>query len=459
METVAGSSLDSLDPKWAWEAFVPSRQQPWTLDLAAHLHRRAGFAATWGELQQSLKQGPAETLDRLLAGGPEVGSFYEQAEAGLRPLIATGSVEHLPAWWLHTMLHTPHPLQEKITLFWHGHFATSAAKITDPQLMYRQNTLLRKHALGHFGPLVRDAAKDPAMLMWLDAAVNHKARPNENFAREVMELFCLGIGNYTERDIKEAARAFTGWELRQGRFLFNAAQHDRGEKTVLGRTGKFNGDDVLAILWEQPATARFLVRKLYRYLISEAVDAPPVLIDPLAEQYRTRDYDTAWLVRTMLASNLFYSSHAVRQRIKSPVEFALGLLRALEGNVNMYALADDLRQLGQGVFYPPNVKGWDGGQEWINSASLLARANLVWALASGTDGRLKRRLPLVEVAKKHAGKDARQQTQWLLDLLISGPVPAEVQVQLAAAGGAGDEQGRLARLVQAIATLPEYQLA
>jgi hypothetical protein len=452
--------MESLDPPWAWSAYEPSKQQPWTLELAAHLHRRAGFAARWEELQQTFEQGPQATLHRLLEGGPEADSFYAQAEAGLRPLIATGNVEHLPAWWLHTMLHTPHPLKEKLTLFWHGHFATSAAKVTDPQLMYRQNALLRKHALGKFGPLVREISKDPAMLLWLDAAVNHKARPNENFAREVMELFCLGLGAYTERDIKEAARALTGWELRQGRFVFNAAQHDRGEKTVLGRTGKFNGDDLLDILLEQPAAARFLVRKLYRYLVSEAAEAPDQLIEPLAEQYARREFDTGWLVKTILGSNLFFSAHTVRQRIKSPVEFGIGLLRSLEGSANMYALADDLRGLGQGVFYPPNVKGWDGGQEWINSASLLARANLVWGLASGTEGRFKRPLPLVELARKHAGQDKRRRVQWLIDLLISSPLPDAVQVQLAsvAADEAGDEQARLARAVQAIATLPEYQL-
>jgi hypothetical protein len=163
----------------------------------------------------------------------------------------------------------------------------------------------------------------------------------------------------------------------------------------------------------------------------------------------------------MLGSKLFFSAHAVRQRIKSPVELGIGLLRSLEGSVNMYALADELRGLGQGVFYPPNVKGWDGGQEWINSASLLARANLVWGLASGTEGRFKRRLPLVELAGKHARGDRQRQTQWLVDVLISGPLPEEVQVQLAsvAADGSGDEQARLARLVQAIATLPEFQLA
>lgn len=452
--------LESVDPAWAWARYEPSNEQPWNVEWAAHLYRRGAFAANWEQLQQAVKEGPAATLDRLLEGGPETESFQQQAEAGLKPLIATGNVDHLPAWWLHVMTLSPHPLRERIALFWHGHFATSAAKVTDPQLMWRQNVLFRKHALGQFGPLVREASKDPAMLQWLDAATNHKARPNENFAREVMELFCLGIGNYTERDIKEAARAFTGWELRQGRFFFNSSQHDVGEKQVLGQTGKFQGDDILGILLQQPATGRFLVRKLFRYLVSETADPPDALLEPLATEYRRRDYDTAWLVRSMLGSNLFFSPHALRQRIKSPVDLGVGLLRALGGTVNMYALAEDLRQLGQGVFFPPNVKGWDGGQEWINTASLLARANLVWALASESDGRFKRRLPLAQQIKKHAPGDARQQAQWLVDLLISGPLPAEVQVQLASVAGdkSGDDALRLARLLQAIATLPEFQV-
>ena len=457
----SGDSLQDVDPAWAWAAFEPGPSQPWRLELAAHLLRRAGFGGTFEQLSAAVDRGPKETLQRLLTGGEASEAFYREADTVIRPLLASGNLEHLPAWWLHTMLHSPHPLKEKLTLFWHGHFATSAAKVMDVDLMYRQHTLLRKHALSEFGPLLVEAAKDPAMLLWLDSTTNHKARPNENFAREVMELFCLGLGNYSERDIKEAARAFTGWELRNKRFFLNRAQHDTGQKTVLGRSGDFDGEQVLAILLEQPAAARFLVGKLFRYFVSETADPPEALLEPLAREYRQRQYDTGWLVATMLGSNLFYSPLALRQRIKSPVELVIGLLRTVDGAANMYVLAEELRNLGQGVFYPPNVKGWDGGVEWINSASLLARANLLWALIGGSSGRLNSKVPLSEVASQAERPGAAANVQWWADLLLGSPLPEAVQVQLTAvaAEASGDQRLRLARLVHGMVTLPEFQLA
>lgn len=457
--------LDRVEPGWAWAAFEPGGERPWSRELSAHLLRRAGFGPNWAEIEQALAAGPAAAVDGLLAGGPASPSFYEETESTFRPLIASGNLQHLPAAWLYVMLRTPHPLREKMTLFWHGHFATSAAKVTNAGMMYQQNTLLRRHALGPFRPLLEEAAKDPAMLIWLDSATNHKAHPNENFAREVMELFSLGLGHYTEHDIKEAARAFTGWEVRRERFWFNPSQHDKSVKTVLGRSGDWTGDDVIGILLEQPAAAQFIVRKLFRYLISDIAEPPDALIEPLAAGYRDRQYDTIWLLRTLLGSNLFYSPHSVGQKVKSPVEFAVGLLRSLEGTANTYSLADDLRQLGQGIYYPPNVKGWDGGKEWVNAASLLTRANLAWSLVSGTDGRYERKVPLVDVVNRNApaaGNNAAQSARWLADLLIAAPLPEAVYVQLAAVAGdagQGDAHLRLARVVHAIATLPEFQIA
>ena len=451
--------LQDLDPAWAWAPYEPSAEAPWNLARAAHLYRRAGFGATWNELQQALEVGHPATLERLLAGGEGQQEFYQQAAATAQALLGTDNAENLPAWWLHVMLHTPHPLQEKLALFWHGHFATSAAKVTQTRSMLDQNRLLRQHALGSFRPLVGAMAKDPAMLLWLDSATNRKSKPNENFAREVMELFCLGLGAYTEDDIKQAARCFTGWEVRYNRFRFNRYQHDPGSKTLLGQTGNFKGEDVIRILLEQPAAGRFLAGKLFRYLVNESEPPGPALLEPLAAGYQQRDYDTAWLVRTMLGSNLFSSRHAISQRVKSPVELGVGLLRALEGNTNLYALADDLQKLGQGVFFPPNVKGWDGGTEWINSSTLLSRVNLVWAVVSGSDGRYGRKINLDTLAEKHAQRDAASAVRWLADLLLGGPLPEEVYVRLtAAAGQNGDPHVRLARVVQGIAALPEFQL-
>jgi uncharacterized protein (DUF1800 family) len=451
--------LVSIDPAWAWALYRPEADNPWNRELAAHLYRRAAFAATWTQLEEAISTGCQATVDRLMAGGADTGSFYSDAARLADSLLGSNNPQQLSAWWLYVMLHSPHPLRERMTLFWHGHFATSAAKVTDVKMMYAQNGLLRKYALGRFGPMLDEASKDPAMLVWLDSTTNHKAHPNENFAREVMELFCLGIGNYSEHDIKEAARAFTGWELRHDRFRFNRYQHDPGQKTVLGQTGAWTGDDVLRILLGQPAAGRFFVRKLFRYFVSETAEPPAALLEPLAAGLRQHDYDLQWLVRTMLSSNLFYSRHSIRQRVKSPVELAVGLLRSLEAPANTYALHEDLQKLGQGVFFPPNVKGWDGGTAWINSSTLVGRANLVWAIASG-DGRMKARFAPEKLAALAAADQPATKAARLEELLLACPLPDAVQVQIAsiAAENDGGERQRLARLIHAIATLPEYQL-
>lgn len=453
------NSLATVDPAWAWAAWQPDDRTLWGRELAAHLYRRAGFAATWTQLEEGVAAGCQATVDRLMAGKPEVEGFYAEAARSAESLLAAGDPQQLAAWWLYVLVHSPHPLRERLTLFWHGHFATSGAKVTDGRMMYVQNNLFRKHAIGRFPAMLDQVSKDPAMLVWLDSTANHKSHPNENFAREVMELFCLGIGNYSEHDIKEAARAFTGWELAHGAFRFNRYQHDAGQKTVLGQTGAWTGDDILRILLEQPATARFLVRKLFRFLVSETADPPAALIEPLAAGLRQRDYDLSWLTRTMLTSNLFYSPHAVRQRVKSPVELAVGLLRSLEASVNAFALHEDLRKLGQAVLFPPNVKGWDGGAAWINSSTLVGRANLVWAIASG-DGRMKARFAPEKLAALAGADQPAAKAGRLVDLLLACPLPDAVQVQLVAiaSDSNGGQRQRLARLIHAIGTLPEYQL-
>ena len=451
--------LLTVDPGWAWAEYRPNAKTPWIRQLAAHLYRRAGFAATWTQLEEAVASGCQATVERIMAGGPETENFDAEAARSVESLLGSGNPQQLAAWWLYVLIHSPHPLRERLTLFWHGHFATSAAKVTDVRMMYAQNSLLRKDALGRFGAMLDEASKDPAMLVWLDSTTNHKAHPNENFAREVMELFCLGIGNYSEHDIKEAARAFTGWELRQDQFRFNRYQHDAGQKTVLGQTGAWTGDDVLRILLQQPATGRFLVRKLFRYLVSETADPPAALIEPLATGLRQHDYDLSWLVRTILNSNLFYSPLALRQRVKGPVELAVGLVRSLEASVNTYALHEDLQKLGQGVLFPPNVKGWDGGTAWINSSTLVGRANLVWAIVSG-DGRMKARIMPEKLAALAGAHQPAAKATRLEELLLACPLPDAVGVQLASIASASDggERQRLARLIHAIATLPEYQL-
>src|SRR5262249_17630330 len=287
-----------------------------------------------------------------------------------------------------------HPLREKLTLFWHNHFATSIAKVQSPALMFRQNCLLRQHALGRFGPLLQAISRDAAMLLWLDSNSNVAGKPNENYARELMELFSLGVGNYTEKDIREAARAFTGWRTDGGNFTSDARLHDGGTKTVLGQSGQWNGGDVVRIVLEQSAAARFLVRKFYHFLVSEQAEPPDSLIEPLCESFRKNDYDIAGLVRTILASRHFYSSHAFRQRIKGPVEYVLGTVQAVYRRYKeedadyrplpQQVLVSRLNAMGQQLFAPPNVKGWPGGATWLNTHTVLERSNFAASLAMGT---------------------------------------------------------------------------
>src|SRR5262245_23371636 len=322
--------LDRIDPAEAWQPWRPTPDDPWGRKWAAHLYRRAAFGPNREDLLEADRLGPEGTLDLLLRGRPHADELRETlADVGRVAAARDDGGRQLRGWWLYGMLHSGHPLREKLALFWHNHFATSLVKVQSPALMLRQNGLLRAHALGRFGDLLQAVSRDGAMLVWLDSNRNVKGKPNENYARELMELFSLGVGNYTEPDIREAARAFTGWHTDGKGFAFNPAAHDEGDKTVLGQAGAWDGGDVVRLVLEQPAAARFLVRKLYQFLISEKVAPPDVLLEPLCASFRKSDYDIAALVRTMLASRHFFSDYSFRQRVKGPVEYVLGAVRAI----------------------------------------------------------------------------------------------------------------------------------
>ncbi|HVK09800.1 MAG TPA: DUF1800 domain-containing protein, partial [Gemmataceae bacterium] len=362
--------LDKLDPRAAWEPWQPTADDPWSAKWAAHLYRRAGFGPNRDELKTAVAAGVSAAVDRLLAG-PKDPPRRDRFGFGPPPTDPmTGAPDPglhtamLRANWLGRMIDGADALREKMALFWHNHFATSVRKVAHAGLMEAQGDLLYRHALGHFRALLTDISRDPAMLVWLDSNQNVRGKPNENYAREVMELFSLGVGHYTEQDVREAARAFTGRHTAGDKFAFNANQHDPGSKTVLGQTGPWDGDDVLRILLEQPACAPFLVRKLYQFFVSESAPPPDALLAPLADAFRKSDYDIAVPVRTILRSRVFYSAHAYRQKFKSPVEYAVGVVRAVGVGVtgrvttNPYALLDPLELMGQLLYAPPNVKGW-----------------------------------------------------------------------------------------------------
>lgn len=453
------TELAALDADWAWSSYEPSDETPWNLSRAAHLYRRAGFGANRQQLNKAVKQSPTDAV-RQLVEATEPDAFREEQDGLAQAMVNTGQVENLAAVWLHRMLATPHELLEKFTLFWHGHFATSAAKVEDAQLMLAQNQLLRRHALGRFDKLVQQISRDPAMLIYLDSATNRKSHPNENYAREVMELFCLGEGNYSESDIRELARCFTGWQVKRRQFRFSGYQHDFGEKTIFGRTDQFSGEQALQWVLEQSSSPRLVAGKLVRFLICDELRLPDRLIDPLARQLRENDFHIGSVVQRILNSQLFFSRYSLAQKIRSPVELACGLLRALEGTTNTLRLAEQLRDVGQALFFPPNVKGWDGGRTWINSATLLGRANLVYELLHSDKTRFSGGT-LEKLLQRHQIEQPGELLKWLEEMVLAVSLPQGVRDKMIQQFGKGKRLGneQAIAMIHVIMSLPESQLA
>jgi uncharacterized protein (DUF1800 family) len=397
-------------PENLWAAYSPDDRQPWDLMRVVHLHRRVAFAGTWGELQRDLADGPDQAIRRMLGGTANLHPAKEfAATAGLLfdAAVTQGEIGRLKAGWFYRFLLGPHPLHEKLTLLWHDHFATAHSKVDDAGLMRRQNDTLRTHATGKFAALLNAAVRKPATLLYLDAQTNRKGHANENLARELMELFTLGVGHYSEADVKEAARALTGWSVDDGKFVEVAERHDVGEKTVLGVKGPFDGTQLVALLLKQPTVADRIVKKLVRQFFGDggvSADAAKQLADDLRE----RELDTGWAVETILKSRLFFADANHRTRVLSPVEYVIGSARVLElfdPAPSTLAMADWSARTGQDVFDPPNVGGWPVGRKWIHSRSLIARANYVTAIVTGTDsGRAVAYDPAAQ-AKKHGFDD------------------------------------------------------
>ena len=377
---------------------------PIGIDGARHLLERSGFGAPPALLAEYSRLERAQAVERLLNGKesglqrrpPEIpyerpGSLKNLSEderkVAQRERVREGG--EMRAWWAGEMLRAPSAqdaLRERMTLFWHNHFVSSQQKVKSGTLMLRQNQLLRRYALGNFGGLLHAVAKDPAMLVYLDGATNRKASPNENFAREVMELFTLGEGHYKEQDIKEAARAFTGWSFAPptGDYLWRPALHDDDEKMILGRRGNFDGDAVLDILLGQPATAKFIAGKLWREFVSPLPEAQQV--SRIAAALRGAGYEIRPALRAVFMADAFWAPGNRGSLIKAPVDFIIGTTRTLAVDVpDALPLAFALRNLGQDLFAPPNVRGWPGGEAWINATTLLARKQFIERLLRAGD--------------------------------------------------------------------------
>jgi len=366
---------------------------------ARHLLARTGFGATSAQIVRFAALDRVQAVDGLLAevrrepqSAPPVFVDRERAPASGVPLTPeerrafvreqAENTQALRGWWIADMVATPSPLTERMTLFWHNHFVSSQQKVRPARLMYAQNATFRRYALGDFRALLHAAAREPAMVLYLDSAQNRKGAPNENFAREVMELFTLGEGHYTEQDVKEAARAFTGWgyDRASDAFVERPRLHDDGEKTVFGRRGRFDGDDVLDLIIARPETARFVVTKLWREFVSPEPDGATV--DRIAADFRGSGYDLKVALRGLLLSSAFWSADNRGTLVKSPVELVVGTLRVLDVRPDSGApFATAAAGMSQVLFAPPNVKGWPGGEAWINSSTLLARKQFLEALA------------------------------------------------------------------------------
>jgi uncharacterized protein (DUF1800 family) len=409
-----------------WAPYVPDADAPWDLRRVVHLHRRAGFAATWDELRRDLKDGPEASIGRLLEGKARAGSVPDNFAAFADRLadLALSAPEpgRLKGWWFYRMLFGPDPLTERLTLMWHDHFATGNLKVNDLALMRRQNETLRSLGRGPFGRLLHAMLRDPALLVWLDAQENTKGHPNENLARELMELFTLGIGPYSEDDVKQAARALTGWKVVGDGARFVPIRHDPGTKTILGRAGAFDADGLADVLLGHPAASRRLAWRLCHEFLGEgAVDS--AALDALAEGLRAHDLDIGRGVRTMLRSRAFFDSKNLRHRVASPIEYAVGAVRALEmfdPAPSTPVLADWCGRLGQDLFDPPNVGGWPGGRAWITTRSAIGRANFAAALIGGESVGLSTPFDPIALAERHG---QRRDPSFFARLLLGADRP------------------------------------
>jgi uncharacterized protein (DUF1800 family) len=389
----------------------------WTWEKARHLLFRAGLGGKKEEIERVLDEGLSNALDQLLSEPtrelPVPNWLEEDQEINPRAIRAMGEDERkklqmrnrqhtreLQAGWVQFMIAAPAPadmLHEKMSFFWHSHFATSAQKVKATPFIYNQLKLFHQHALGNFGDLLHAILHDPAMLRYLDNDQNRKGNPNENLARELMELFSLGPGNYTEQDIREGARALTGFSLEPYQFRFRPFQHDTGSKTILGRTGNFDGDDFVDIILEQPACAEFITRKLWIYFacpdypsgvssskVGVSENPREEMIRDLAGKFRQSQYDIKTLLREIFSHPEFYSAEVIGTQIKSPIQLVVGTARTLGLSVNnpeFYGRM--LLMMGQVPYLPPNVKGWPGGRAWIDTSRLVTRYTFAEIISEG----------------------------------------------------------------------------
>jgi len=490
-----------LSPTESWEP-LPARA--WDAGAARHLLRRAGFSVRPDQVAQAAASPLPEVVARLFAPAPPLpaplslrrleeefraiereGRPDDEAERRrLRRLFqdrARAAYEDFGIAWLQRAADPQHAAAEKFVLFLQDIFVVGFQKVKNPVLLHAHQQLLREHGTGPYDELCKRVTRSPAMVMYLDLQQSKVGHPNENFARELFELFTLGEGNYTEDDIQQAARAFTGYRQRGGEFQFARRQHDTGRKTIFGRTGAFDGDAVIDLVFDQPAAGRFLPRELARFYLTDA-PLPEAHLETLAAHWRRDGYDTGKLLRRFFTSRLFFEPAYRGTLIKSPVHYYLGLVQELELDVAPFPrlTLGALRQMGQTFFNPPNVRGWVGGRSWINSTTLAARRQLVdWLFTPLDEAKLNGDETVELVAARAEAKDHfniveadlaswRAMTpdaaaQAVIDRGFGAPPPPELRAAITAqfaeafsAGSSAHERTRA--LLAALLLSPHYQL-
>ena len=436
--------------------YVADASSPFDRRRAAHLLRRAGFGVPAAELARAVDEGADRTVERLVEERDD--PAVRELDAVVATLTSSAEVDGLAAWWVSRMLRTSDPLREKTALFWHGHFATSNAKVQNARQMYGQLRLFLDLGRGAFGPLLTAVAADPAMLTWLDGDRNRKGHPNENFARELLELFSLGIGHYSETDVQEAARALTGWRRAGGNYRFIASRHDEGEKTVLGERGNLGQSDVLKLCVDHAATARRLARHLLRFFAHP--EPPTSVVDEAARALSEDGLHVGRFLGRVFRSRWFFSDAVIESRILSPAEFVVGHLRTLGARADAKRAAALIKRLGQALLEPPSVKGWDGERAWIHSASMIARLDAAGRLAN-PDGDLIKDLDPETVlagARGDPPEDAEQLADLAASRILHRSIPAEARRAVTQLLSETDSSGRPTRAVAAILALPEASI-
>jgi uncharacterized protein (DUF1800 family) len=486
----------------------------WNDATAAHLLNRAGFGGTPEEVAKLRENGlvaavgsfidvksnaadvppPAWSRPRdIRAQRMEIKAAKdrgEEVQTKLRQIrmMEGDEIVDLRRWWLDRMLYGQAPLLEKMTLFWHGHFATSIQKVHDTYWMWLQNDTLRRSALGNFKTLVKKMSRDPAMMIYLDLQQSRPEHPNENWARELMELFTVGIGNYSEQDIRESARAFTGYRIdfTTQQFRFAPFQQDRGTKTFMGKTGNLNGDDIIDTLVGKPQCAQFIGRKLWRFFVED--EPSQQIVDAVAERIRAHNFEMRPFLREMFSSAEFYSNRVMGNQIKSPIQFIVQSSKLLNSSLPAPIAAQNaMRQMGQILFAPPNVKGWDGGREWISTSTLLFRDNFANYLINGDailPANVRQPRPGADVGFGRAAQIAQQiqrdpidvgklvpagirtKPRGIIDLLAkrffsTAPPQNEIDtfVKFLESRGSESDDATLRELIHLMMSAPQFQLA